>query len=135
MIHTIMSILGLGGSDDEQKVFGPDQIATARQQLNDDRRPEQATCGAPHLVQRGGDFADDYDVEIPLYVDADVVQPQPLTFDLTGDKLEHFVEQMGTTVEEIGAVEGATIPITWTDGTAVPDWNDPESSFGTTNET
>jgi hypothetical protein len=122
MIAAILSLLGLGNSDnDTEPANGPEQIALARAELQDDSQPADALIGRPRLENYGGEFTDDLKAVIPLYTER-YDDPAPLVFDVNGDDLTEFCAAYDLTVNEIGLLQGERVPIIWAQGQPTADW-------------
>lgn len=114
-------------SNSEDSTGGPEDIINAvysRESVTDVR---EAVLGEPELRDFGNEYFNDYHVVIPLNSNADELIV-PFTFDLPENPDFAADEQKGGTleelagfygieaVEEIGTLEGETVPVDWVDG-------------------
>lgn len=120
-MQTILSLFG-GFRQSTDTDLGPDAIAQARWELQADNEVDEAVLGRPRLVDRSGQFAQQYDAVIPVHCKGDATDPANLSFDVEGEEIEAFCEAMGVAVDTIGDVEGRTVPLEWDDGTPIPRW-------------
>lgn len=90
------------------------------------------TFGEPDVVNRGGNYTDDYHVIIPFYTeDPNDPDPANLEYDLP-DGMEdaeaefyEVLERFGITdLSQLGDVEGKNVPLDFEDGTLVPLWEE-----------
>ena len=112
----------LGATPEDSDQLGPEAIGAARHELRTDGLVTQATVGTPRLEQYGGAFTTDLKAVVPVTT-ARYEDPAPLTFDVDGDTLARFCEAFGADVDNIGALEGESVPLKWVNGTPVPAWD------------
>lgn len=112
----------LGATPEDSDQLGPEAIGAARHELRTDGLVTQATVGTPRLEQYGGAFTTDLKAVVPVTTTR-YEDPAPLTFDVDGDTLARFCEAFGADVDNIGALEGESVPLKWVNGTPVPAWD------------
>jgi hypothetical protein len=124
-LAAILSRIGFSSNDDadDQPLAGPDAIGSARREIRTDSRPTEATIGRPHLEDLGGQFTRDLKAVVPLHVPGPA-SPPPLTFDVEGDQLIDFCNAYDVKLDQIGALEGAKVPLRWDQGAPVANWRE-----------
>jgi len=113
----------LGDDSDDYNQLGPEAIAAARRELTEDSTVSEGRIGEAHLADYSGEFSKDVKAVVPVHTDR-YEDPAPMLFDVDGDELAEFCAAYGVDVDTIGALEGATVPIRWEQGTPVPAWRE-----------
>lgn len=124
---SLLAIISSWFGSDEPEALGPDAIAQAYHELRDERADTVfATMGEPRLAEHGGEFARDLYVEVPLYTDTPD-NPAPLTFDVTSERLDDFLDaQHVEGIENISVIQGEVTTMERRDGSLVPLWDEDE---------
>lgn len=124
-----------GSNDDEQTDdLGAEHIAEAVYGQQSVYDITEAEMGEPVLRDFGSEYVTDYQIVIPLSVDADV-DISPFVFDLPdGPELTGTLGVLGDffgveSIDHIAMLEGLVVPIEWDDDSPSPDVNDLRSAI------
>lgn len=139
MTISIVAVIGsiFGSNDSEQTDdLGAEYIAEAVYGNRSVYDIDEAVLGEPVLRDFGSEYFTDYQIVIPLHADGDF-DVSPFIFDVPeqptlddGSTLSVLAEYFGVeSVENIGLLEGVTVPIEWDDGSPSPAANELRSTL------